>query len=178
MVATLPAMADPTDRAPTEVLSVHGTVPDAAVIGKQAIEAGKRLDEFVVQANADSLGGKQLSQAYVALEQVLWQANILTLDGEPAAHDLRKRWEASRSPIEDAITRFKQTPEGTRYFQGIAQVLASPKLETLKSTAIEKLTKLIQQNRFPEAEKLLIKTYADIWPFTAYVAGYGHLPCS
>ncbi len=167
------AIANPTDRAPAEVLSLHGTIPEALLIGKQAIAAEQKLREWVVKANDDALSGKQLSQAYVALEQLLWQAKILAHYGEPTASDLLKRAEAARWPVENAIERFKRTPEGARYFQGIAQVLASTKLATLKSTAIEKLTKLVQQRRFSEAEKLLAKTYGDIWPYTAYVAGYG-----
>jgi hypothetical protein len=171
-----PAIADPTDRAPLLALNIHGSVPEAAAIGKQVVAAEQQLKTLADSAEAGTINEKQLAQGFALGEQVHWQTAILALYGEPAAHDLALRSTKTRWWIDHKIEVFRNTPKGSEFVQKVQQTLDSPKIQKMKAAAVEKLTKLINQQNFPAAEQLLIKTYSELWPMAGFIHPYGRGP--
>lgn len=112
-------------------------------------------DIRAIGANPSRVAGRKLSDLHIQLRQLRRAALDLQMLGETAGCDYSLRTLVLSRTLGNIVQAFKGTPAGQTYAKQARQFLSNPKAAQARKAAVQKLQRLMQEQKLEEAYTLL-----------------------
>ncbi len=162
--------ADPTHANPNAHFKIHGVIDESTGLYETATAAFDQLVELSDKLEAGKAQPRELGAGQLAFIRLERSASRLMIYGEPAGAEMHMSWQAFATTVNTALQQFRGTPQGQKVTAELLRRLQSKAAVANRTKNVQQITKLIEANKFPEAEKALDAALDEIRADSAYLS--------